>query len=130
MTIYTHDYDSTNYDPAAPIVELGVAKPGLQSPSLQLLALVDSGADATMLPINVLQNVQARYMTTRQMRGVSGHPIVVEMYLTTLFIGTFAFSGIEVIAGSENSEAIVGRDVLNQMIVTLNGLASSVEMSQ
>jgi hypothetical protein len=35
-----------------------------------------------------------------------------------------------VVVGSEQlDEAILGRDVLNQLVVTLNGLASAVEIS-
>lgn len=130
MQIYSHDYDSKHYNPAAPVVEIGVAKSNQQAPSTQIVALIDSGADGTMLPINLLQAVNARYSMTRQMRSVGDHPIVVEMYVVTLFIGEFAFPSIEVIAAAENSEALIGRDVLNQMIVTLNGLANAIEMTQ
>lgn len=130
MQTYSHDYDSKHYNPAAPIAEIGVAKSGQQTPTTQVTALIDSGADATMLPINVLQATNARYSMTRQMRGVGDHPIVVEMYLVTLFVGEFTFPGIEVIAAAENSEALIGRDVLNQLIVPLNGLANVVEMTQ
>lgn len=130
MQTFSSDYDSQIYNPAAPVVEIGIAKSGQQTPSAKVTALIDSGADATMLPINLLQGANARYSMTRQMRGVGDHPIVVEMYVVTLFIGEFAFPGIEVIAAAENSEALIGRDVLNQMIVTLNGLANVIEMTQ
>ncbi|VAW43364.1 hypothetical protein MNBD_CHLOROFLEXI01-3745 [hydrothermal vent metagenome] len=130
MYVYSSDYESEKYYPAAPVIKIGVAKSGQKERSTQIAALIDSGADATMLPVDLLQVVNARYSMTRQMRGVGDRPIAVEMYLVTLFIGEFAFPGIEVIAAAENSEALVGRDVLNQMVVTLNGLANVVEMSQ
>jgi predicted aspartyl protease len=130
MPTFSSDYDNQNYNPAAPVVEIGIAKSGQQTASTRVKALIDSGADATMLPINLLQEVNARYSITRQMRGVGDHPIVVEMYVVTLFVGEFAFPGVEVIAANENSESLIGRDVLNQMIVTLNGLANVIEMTQ
>jgi predicted aspartyl protease len=130
MHSYTGDYDNRNYDPAAPVVEIGVAKPGSQKPSVHLVALIDSGADATMLPINALQTANARYVATRQMRTAGGHTVVVETYLVTLFVGPFLFPGIEAIAAAERGEVILGRDALNHMVVTLNGLANVVEMSQ
>jgi len=130
MQSYSNEYDSVNYDPAAPLVEVGVSRPGADEAAAQLAALIDTGADATMLPIDLLQAAGGRYVTTRQMRGVTNQIVTVEMYLVTLFIGPFEFRGIEAIATAEDAEAIVGRDVLNQMIVTLNGLANSVEMSQ
>ncbi len=83
-----------------------------------------------MLPINVLHNINALYVETRQMRGVISYPIEVDTYLTTIQIGLYTLPGIEVIAIDENAEAIMGRDVLNQLVVTMNGLANVVEISQ
>lgn len=37
---------------------------------------------------------------------------------------------VDVIADRQGAEAILGRDVLNQFIVTLNGLASMIEITQ
>lgn len=123
-------YDHERYDPAAPVVEIGIARLGGAEPVARLIALVDSGADATMLPIDALQAAGGRYVATRQMRGVAGRSVAVETYLVKLVIGPFVFPGIEAVAMATGSEAIVGRDVLNQMIVTLNGLANAVELSQ
>ncbi len=123
-------YDNQQYDPAAPVVEVGVAKPGSSEPAVHLLALIDSGADATMFPIDALQAAGGRYVERRQMRGVTGHPVIVETYLVKLRIGPLEFPGVEAVAMAPNSEALIGRDVLNQMVVTLNGLAHVVELSQ
>lgn len=130
MPLTSSHYDNEQYDPAAPVVEIGVAKPGSSEPAIHLMALIDSGADATMLPIDALQAAGGRYVERRHMRGVTDRPIVVETYLAKLFIGPFVFPGVEVVAMTPNSEALIGRDVLNQMMVTLNGLAHVVEMSQ
>jgi hypothetical protein len=64
------------------------------------------------------------------MQTAGGHTVVVETYLVTLFVGPFLFPGIEAIAAAERGQGIVGRDALNHMVVTLNGLAIAVEMSQ
>lgn len=130
MRRYTNNYNSRDYDPPAPMAEIGIAKVGARQPSAQLVALIDSGADATMLPIDTLQTVAARYLTTRRMIDAAGHATTVETYLVTVFIGPFIFRGIEAIAAAAGSEALIGRDALNQMVVNLNGLANVVEMSQ
>jgi hypothetical protein len=36
---------------------------------------------------------------------------------------------LRVVAGAEGDEIILGRNVLNQLVVTLNGLANAVEIS-
>jgi hypothetical protein len=51
------------------------------------------------------------------------------MYLVTLTIGTLTFYGIEAIANNQTDEVIAGRDVLNQVVVTLNGLAYEVQIA-
>ncbi|MBK8989822.1 MAG: hypothetical protein IPM39_27805 [Chloroflexi bacterium] len=130
MPLTSSHYDNQQYDPAAPVVEVGVAKPGSSEPAVHLLALIDSGADATMFPIDALQAAGGRYVGRRQMRGITGRPIIVETYLVKLCIGPFEFPGVEAVAMAPNSEALIGRDVLNLMVVTLNGLAHVVELSQ
>lgn len=52
------------------------------------------------------------------------------MYLAVIQIGPFQVHGIRILADQEGGEAILGRDVLNQLVVTLNGLANMVEVSQ
>jgi hypothetical protein len=44
-------------------------------------------------------------------------------------IGSYSLFA-RVVGDEINSEIIIGRDILNQFIVTLNGLASIVEISQ
>jgi predicted aspartyl protease len=127
MTVYTFDY-STEYDPPGPIVEFQVSKAGQQTPDVTLSALVDSGADATMLPITALQSIGARYVETRQMRGIVGLAYPVDLYLVSIRIGVHPMPAVRVIAGVAESEAIIGRDVLNHLVVTLNGLASVTEI--
>jgi hypothetical protein len=47
-----------------------------------------------------------------------------------LEFGPFDFRDLSVAGGMQANEVIIGRDILNQFIVTLNGLASVVEISQ
>lgn len=64
------------------------------------------------------------------MRTVTGSRSVVDIYAISLQFGPFAFREHFVVGGSQPNEIIIGRDVLNQFIVTLDGLASVVEISQ
>ncbi len=104
-------------------------KTGQTTSTITLSAFVDSGADATMIPITVLQTTGARYIETRQMRGVIGISYTVDLYLVTIHIGPHTIPAIRAVAAAPDGEAIVGRDVLNQLVVTLNGLASVTEVT-
>lgn len=128
MPVYTHDYDSDAYDPAAPIADIVVSRTSTGGLEVTLSALVDSGADATMLPIGVLAQVGARFLETRQMRGATGHRLVVDTYLVTVRLGPHRLHGIQAVAMLEGMEAVVGRDVLNQLEIVLNGPANVLEI--
>lgn len=127
--VHQFDYDSHYEGPSLPVVELGVT--GRKATKNQVVsALVDSGADATLIPVNILREVDARKIDSRWARNISGVRYQVAMYAVDLAIGSFAFPDTEVIANIQTDEIVLGRDVLNQLIVTLNGLASVVEITR
>ena len=126
MKLYTFSYDSS-YEPSAPVLTMVVSWD--QDIEERLVALIDSGADATMIPVHVLRNVGARYIGEMRMRGVLGVSQIVDIFVVNVRVGAFTINGVEAIAVLEGSEAIVGRDVLNNLIVTLNGLANTAEIS-
>jgi hypothetical protein len=47
---YTHEYDESYYGPALPVVELQISALTENGLVLTKRALIDSGADATMIP--------------------------------------------------------------------------------
>lgn len=123
----SYQYDHS-YDPAAPIIPVGLSPSGEADAKTEVMALLDSGADATMIPINVLVNAGARFVEQRQMRGVVGEAITVDLYLTAVHIGNYTIHGIRAIGMASGLESIVGRDVLNQLEINLNGLAHEVSI--
>jgi len=125
--VYLHDYSSA-YSPAIPMVEVGI---GLRRGLIQLTlpAIVDSGADATIIPMHYLHRIGAIPSDEQWLRGVTGKRVKVELYTLFIHIGNYKVY-LPVVGGVVGNEVIIGRDVLNQFIVTLNGLASIVEISQ
>ncbi len=126
MTSY--DYDSS-YEPAALVIPVGLGPSGEAIARQEIIALVDSGADATMIPVDVLTAAGARYVEQRQMRGVVGESVKVNLYLTAVNIGSHTIHGLRVIGVPAGSEAIIGRDVLNQLEIVLNGLAHEIRIN-
>jgi predicted aspartyl protease len=115
------------YWPAAPVLEIAVD--GYTSlPPQRLTALVDTGADGTILPITILNTVGAQYESTARMRGVTGSPQWVDRYKVRIQIGEMAVHGVAVVAGPANGEAILGRDVLNHLKFILDGPAHMLEI--
>lgn len=126
MPVYSHSYDSRHYDPAMPVVEIALLSPEAGVAPVHLTELVDTGADVTMLPINLLEATKARYAQTRQLRGVTGQALTVETFVTGIRLGPHNIYGVQAVAMPVGSEAIVGRDVINELEITLNGPAQEL----
>jgi hypothetical protein len=83
----------------------------------------------TIIPVHFLDEVRARKGQPAWLRGTTGHRTQVDIYVVSLRLGDFNLAVLRVVGTTQYEEAILGRDVLNQFIVTLNGLASTVEIS-
>lgn len=126
--IYSYDYDSS-YVPAMPVITIKVGK-ALTIPILALTALIDSGADGVIIPKRYLQQIRARRERKAWLRSVTGARFLIELYSISLQFGPFEFTDLVVAGGIHPDEVLIGRDILNQFEVTLNGLASIVEISR
>ena len=126
--VYTFAY-SNDYTPAIPIVELGISLPKRSQADVTITALLDSGSDGTMLPVDLLDQIGAKPVGQGQIRGILGHSRPIELYLFKLYIGSHQLHAIRVIGIETTEEPIVGRNVLNHLVVTLNGLASVTEIA-
>lgn len=116
-----------NYFPAMPVMELEVDGYSDRA-SVLLTALIDSGADGTMIPIDILEAVDALFEDTVHMRGVLGESELVDRYTIAIRIGSITLHGIHAVSVSTGDEAIIGRDVLNFLAMTLNGPAHMTQI--
>ncbi|MFN8495087.1 MAG: hypothetical protein U0350_46215 [Caldilineaceae bacterium] len=64
------------------------------------------------------------------MRGVADQRTPIELYRVSLRFATYEWGRLTVAGSTALANVILGRDILNQFIVTLNGLASMVEISR
>lgn len=124
--MYTHNYDSS-YDPAMPVVEIEIANIENDTKTVKLTGLVDSGSDTTLIPKRYLRALGIKRVRKAQIRGVSGFAYTVDMYMLQLKVGPYQLYGIRV--AGDKKKIIIGRNVINQLVVTLNGLAEVTEVS-
>jgi predicted aspartyl protease len=125
--VYTYNYD-INYSPALPVVEIALWTEHHAEP-LTLTALVDSGADATMVPLRSLRQLNAKKGDRQIMRDASGLRYMVDSYLVNVTLAGHNLQ-LHVLSDRSNEQVLLGRDILNYFVVTLNGLAYTVEISQ
>jgi len=123
----TRHYQSQQASPAAPVLEITALTPD-RVRRKTLLALVDSGADCTVLPEDLLADIGAFPFRTRRVKGVTAKPPEEweEWNVYLLFVeveGAPVGDLIEVAADPRGDEALIGRDVLNRLVLELNGPA-------
>ena len=119
------EYDRS-YFPPFPVLEITIIGGTTQQ---IVTGLIDSGSDATQVPLHILQMVGARDVDDRWVRDYYGIRRPATIYAVQLQIGSLVLYGMEVIGRERTDEVLVGRDVLNQLIVTLNGLAHVTQIS-
>ena len=120
------EYDLTYPGPAFPVAQITIV--GRHNQSTRQTALIDTGADATAIPLSILQQIDARRLDRAFARKMDGSRYQTVLYSVTIHIGPYPIYGIEAIANQNTSEIILGRDVLNQLIITLNGLAEIMDI--
>lgn len=127
MAVYTYAYDPA-YNPAMPVIEIRLIALDSGQRSQPVLAVVDSGADSSMMPVDLLDEIRALSVGTAVMSGIWGERRIVNTYLVTVQAGNHLIRGVRVAAVPAEMEAIVGRNILNAIALTLNGPAHTVEI--
>ena len=107
--------------PPAPVLEIRLSAPREAERTDPLTALVDTGSDFTIVPLEHLLRVNAPESRSAQVRGLWGEAHSVTMYLVDLSFGNLTLPGIEVIGDNQETETILGRNVLNRLILLLDG---------
>ena len=128
-SISTYPYDRQRYSPPAPVIPIEITAPGRARSTRAIAALIDSGADATLVPIDVLEDVGARAVGYATLVGISDQPHLAEMYVVNIEIGAHVLYAVRVLAMPTDSAAVLGRDVLNHLTITLNGPAGATELA-
>ena len=126
--IFSQDYNRHEYQPPMPVLRIGLSRAGRSQPTVYVEALVDTGSDASMMPLELLEQANAQSIDRAMIRGITGHRQSVELYLATIHIGSYRVHAVQVAAIENAQVAILGRDVLNHLNVMLSGTAGVTDL--
>lgn len=90
--------------------------------------LVDTGADATLVPTAQLRAIGAEEIYRASLRSHWGESRPAVVYLVDLQVAGYNLPGIEVIADEHSDALLLGRNVLNRLILLLDGPAQETEV--
>lgn len=127
MKLYTYTY-SNDHQPPMPIVDVRLIAPHTGKATDSVIAIVDSGADGTLVPVDLLSEIGAISIAAGRLTWLWRESRTVHIYIVQLEIGAIRLPRVRVAGVPIGTDLILGRDVLNQMTVTLNGPAETVEI--
>lgn len=85
------------------------------------LAIVDSGSDATMVPLRYLVAIGAKETAPGWLVTVTGERQAVALYYVDIYLEQEVAPGIRVVADEAGDDIILGRDFLNRFSLFLDG---------
>ena len=113
-------YDA-QYSPPAPSVEIRLGTPGESLASGPHQALVDTGADISLVPLKHIRPLQTVPDDHRYLRSQWGERRKVAIYSLDISLGNVRLPAVEVVADERGDEIVLGRNVLNKLVMMLDG---------
>jgi predicted aspartyl protease len=111
-------------DPPAPVIPARVVG-RVNEDAVMLPMLVDTGADGTLVPARIVRRLGLPPVDGVAVSGVDGLKQRATVHLASVELGELRVKA-RIIAFAD--EAILGRDVLNQGIVTLDGPSLAISL--
>ena len=116
----------TRVMPPAPFVKTQVINP-LTEETSDLPGKLDTGAAMTVIPKNIVPALNLKQMGDVLCQGYDGVETLRPLYYVALEVTGYHIPMVEVTA-SPRQDVLLGRDVLNHFILTLNGKNLTFEL--
>jgi predicted aspartyl protease len=117
--------------PPAPFIQLSVSRPDMDvGASASVPAQIDTAADFTVIPESLVEMLHLVQLDQIAVEGFGGHLSVVPTYLVKLSIHDFSPVFVRVLVGRNEPFVLLGRDVLNQFRLILDGPKAVFEIDQ
>lgn len=116
------DYNAVRFDPPAPVAQCTVRNPRTGEAVTEVILLLDTGADITLVPRLVAEQLGAEPMSDRAYELVGFDGSITKAFPVHLEITLLgrAYSGRFLLVDDE--WGILGRNILNTLAVSLDGL--------
>lgn len=123
MGTYRYTFISAEI-PAIPILPIQIKTPNSSAIVLKCQAILDTGSDATLIPIPFLVKVKAKAQKQLTRIPIGGNATIGISYQVGLTFGQFSYSKISVFGcpiDDSGELLIIGRDLMNLHRLEFNG---------
>lgn len=121
---------STDYAPPAPGADVKLRPPEESTMLGPFPAIVDTGADMCVVPDRYLKRWRLPAEDYGYLRSQWGERRKVAIYSLDIEIGAARYVAVDVVADERGDEIILGRNLLNKLVVTLNGPQQELEIME
>lgn len=117
----------TDYHPYMPALSIQLGYPEEPLKLGHFTAIVDTGADGTLVPQILIDELGAPVIDEVRIRSHWGEWRITQLFVVDIGIGELRLPAIEVV-GDSGKELILGRNVLNKLKLLLDGHAGQVKI--
>jgi predicted aspartyl protease len=124
-------YDQS-FDPPAPVASILVYHPEKPDIEWPLKARLDTGADVSLLPESVVHAFSLPIVSRVLTEAYDGAQSVLNAYEAALTVEGTDIGRVVMVALAQEDSALLGRDILNRFVITLDGpaLAFNIQLSK
>ncbi len=117
----------TDFAPPAPFVNLKLQGPNA-GPKSESPAQLDSAADRTVIPGRLVAELQLTSVRQIMVEGLGGDVHTLDAFVVWIQIHDLQPIAAEVVAHDDETFVLLGRDVLNQLRIVLDGPKQILEI--
>lgn len=115
------------FHPPAPVAEVTLIHPVSLASSSTLRGKLDTGADVTVIPERVVTQLRMTPKGRIWTRGYDGAYTQRTVYYVRMRVESFELTAVRCVV-TDRSNVLLGRNVLNHFVVTLDGKALFFEL--
>jgi len=120
-------YAETWYPPM-PVLEIRLGYPEESLSLGPYTAIVDTAADGTLIPIQLIERLEAPFVDDVRLRSQWGEWHKARMFTVDMGIDSLRLPVVEVVGDEQGDEIILGRNVLNRLRLLLDGPAAMTKV--
>ena len=111
----------SSYTPPIPILNIWLGYPEKSLSVGPMTAIIDTGADATIIPRDLIDDLEAPFIDDAYLKSQWGEQFAVKLFMVDIGLGDTRLPSVYVVADDYTDEIILGRNVLNRLRLLLDG---------